>query len=490
VALAVHADSQRSRLVVNSAWMFVAQIAGVIAGGVVSIYAIRHLTTIEWGHYSTALALVAILTIVAGPGVSTLALREMSDDDDPASISRIFATATTAIALSGCVAIVLLLGALVALGYPHDVVVVAAVAAPFLILDPMVILVQAAFNAGQLLIYVAWFQVARAVTYCILAVAVVAVGGGIAGLAASSVATSAIGLVIALVLFRSRLHGRVTVSGDLGAALRFLRVALPIAGIGVTGIVYDRLDVILLSRLSTSEAVARYAVPYSLVQLTWIVPSVISAAFYPVFSGAMKTDLGEAKRLFLLVVRAFLFLSVPISLLLAVAAPTLVPFVFGSRYDSSAGVLAILVWTSVLGFQNYVLWYALLAIHKERAVLWIQLAGLIVNAAMNAALIPYYGAKGAAAALVISDLAVVAGQAILVHRHLFALPFARLVTAPLMAGATVVPLAYLIATQSAVLGAVLAAAGYMVLLTLARYITPEEWRPVLRRPSRVARPPS
>jgi O-antigen/teichoic acid export membrane protein len=202
-----------------------------------------------------------------------------------------------------------------------------------------------------------------------------------------------------------------------------------------------------------------------------------------VFSGVMKADVAEAKRLFLLVVRAFLFLSVPISLLLAVAAPTLVPFVFGARYDSSAAVLAILVWTSVLGFQNYVLWYALLAIHKESSVLWIQLAGLIVNAATNAVLIPHYGAKGAAVALVISDLAVVAGQAILVHRHLFSLPFARLVTMPLVAGATVVPLGYLIATRSAVLGAVLAATGYMVLLTVARYITPEEWRPVLR-PSR------
>jgi O-antigen/teichoic acid export membrane protein len=480
VAPAAHGESQGSRLAVNSAWMFVAQIAGVIGGGVVSIYAIRHLTTIEWGHYSTALALVAILTIVAGPGVSTLALRQMSDDNDPGSITRIFATATTAILLSGCVAVLLLFGALLALGYPRDVVVVAAVAAPFLILDPMVVLVQSAFNAGQLLIYVAWFQVARAAAYCVVAVAVVAAGGGVAGLAASSVATSALGLAIALVLFRGRLHGRVTLSRDVTEALRFLKIALPIAGIGVAGVVYDRLDVILLSRLSTSEAVARYAVPYSLVQLTWIVPSVISAAFYPVFSGVMKADVAEAKRLFLLVVRAFLFLSVPISLLLAVAAPTLVPFVFGARYDSSAAVLAILVWTSVLGFQNYVLWYALLAIHKESSVLWIQLAGLIVNAATNAVLIPHYGAKGAAVALVISDLAVVAGQAILVHRHLFSLPFARLVTMPLVASAIVVPLGYLIATRSAVLGAVLAATGYVALLTVARYITPEEWRPVLR----------
>ena len=460
--------------------MFVAQAVSVVAGGTVSIYAVRQFSTVAWGQYSTALALIAIFTVVAGPGISTLALREMSDSSDSESLSRVFSTASTSIIASACIAVALLFLSFATLGYSREVLIVGAIASPLLFLDPVLALVQAAFNARQLLMYVAWFQVARALAYCTFGIVIVANGVGPAGLAAVTVSATLFGLVVALSLFHTRLHARVRVSLQLRTAMRFLGVALPIAGIGVVGIVYDRLDIIMLSRLGTSEDVARYTVPYNLVQLTWIIPSVVSAAFYPLLSRALKDNVVEARRLFLLIVRGFLFLSVPISLALALSGPVLVPFVFGSRYAPSASVLAILVWTSVLGFQNYILWYAVLAIHKERTVLWIQLAGLVVNAATNVLLIPRFGPKGAAASLIVSDLVVVVGQAVLIHRHLFALPIRRIATVPVVAGAIVIPIAYLTASHSPLAGAAVAAVGYVTLLLLARYITPEEWQPLLR----------
>jgi O-antigen/teichoic acid export membrane protein len=479
-------DRERPRgLIVNSAWMFIAQSAATVAGGAVSIYAIRHFSTLTWGHYSTAFALVAIFTVVAGPGISTLALREMSEDGDPRSLTHVFATACTAILLAGVVAIVLLFAVFATLGYGRDVIVIGAIASPFLFLDPVLALVQAAFNARRLLFYVAWFQVVRSCAYCAVGFIVVAAGGGTPGLAMANVSTSLLGLIVALTLFRSRLHARLRLSMRIHDGMKFLRAALPIAGIGIVGIVYDRLDVIMLSKLGTSQDVARYTVPYNLVRLTWIIPSVIAAAFYPLLSHALQHDFSEARRLFLLVVRVFLFLSVPISLALALGSSTIVPFVFGSRYAASASVLAILVWTSVLGFQNYVLWYGILAIRKERAVLWIQLAGLVVNATTNVLLIPRYGPKGAAASLVASDLVVVVGQAILINRHLFELPLWRIAARPLLAGAAVIPLAYLTASQSPLGGAAVAAFGYVVLLLAMRYITPTEWQPVLRRARRL-----
>src|SRR5437868_10202181 len=66
-----------ARVVANSAWMLFAQgFATLVAAGV-SIYAIRNLSTTSWGHYSTALALVAIFAIFSG-GIAPLALREMT----------------------------------------------------------------------------------------------------------------------------------------------------------------------------------------------------------------------------------------------------------------------------------------------------------------------------------------------------------------------------------------------------------------------------
>jgi O-antigen/teichoic acid export membrane protein len=137
-----------------------------------------------------------------------------------------------------------------------------------------------------------------------------------------------------------------------------------------------------------------------------------------------------------------------------------------------------MAWTSVLGFQNYVLWYALLAARKEHAVLFIQIAGLVVNVAINAFAIPLYGSTGAATALLISDLVVIAGQVVLVQRNLFQIPFVDLLTKPLAAALVVVPVAALIATRTAVGGAAIGVVGYVAILLALRYVTLEEWKPV------------
>jgi O-antigen/teichoic acid export membrane protein len=137
-----------------------------------------------------------------------------------------------------------------------------------------------------------------------------------------------------------------------------------------------------------------------------------------------------------------------------------------------------MAWTSVLGFENYVLWYGVLAARKERPVLYIQLTGLVANVAINAFAIPVYGARGAAVALVASDFLVVAGMTVLIHRHLFRVQLGTLLAKPVAGGLVAVPVAVLVATHTAVGGAIVGAAAYVALLLLLRYVTLEEWRPV------------
>jgi O-antigen/teichoic acid export membrane protein len=144
-------------------------------------------------------------------------------------------------------------------------------------------------------------------------------------------------------------------------------------------------------------------------------------------------------------------------------------------------VLQILAWTSIFGFQNYLLWYGLLAVHREKSVLKIQVLGLIVNVAVNAWAIPRYGPSGAAAALVASDLVVVIGQVLVLQRRLFAVPYAQILTKPTLAAAAAVPMALVVARWSPVGGALLGATAYAALLLLLGYITAGEWKPITSR---------
>jgi O-antigen/teichoic acid export membrane protein len=463
-------------VVANSAWLMLAQgIVALVAGGI-SIYAIRNFSTGDWGNYSTALALVALFTILSGSGLAPLGLREMTSA--PGRQAEILGTTFQALVWTSVPALVALLATAAVLGYPWEVFVLVLVLSPSVFLDPALANFAAAFNARSRLFYVALFQVAQAVVYGTVAVVVIESSLGVTGLAVATVTASLTAAIFAIVLLRTKL----TLGLRLGQAPRrvwaFRRAAGPIAGINLVAVVYARVDIVLLSVLSTSSKVAFYTVPYGLVRLSWLLPSVISAAFFPLLNRTLDFDRSEAERLFFLVVRVFFFLSVPISLLLALSSPSLLPFVFGDAYSHSVTVLQIMAWTSVLGFQNYVLWYALLAARKEHAVLFIQIAGLVVNVAINAFAIPLYGSTGAATALLISDLVVIAGQVVLVQRNLFQIPFVDLLTKPLAAALVVVPVAALIATRTAVGGAAIGVVGYVAILLALRYVTLEEWKPV------------
>lgn len=464
-------------VVANSAWLLLAQGLVALIAGAVSIYAIRNFTTSSWGYYSTALALVALFTIFSGSGLAPLALREMTAE--PARQAETLGTAFQALGWTFLIAAGAMLGTAAALGYPHEVLVLVLLLSPSLFLDPALANLAAAFNARSRLFYVALFQVAQAVVYGAVAVVVIASALRVTGLAVATVTASFIAALFALFLLRSKLNVRPRLHRAPKQTWSFMRAAIPIAGINLVAIIYARVDIVMLSVLSTSSKVAFYTVPYGLVRLSWLLPSVISSAFFPLLSRTLESDRDEARYLFFLVVRVFFVVSVPISLLLALSAPSLMPFVFGDAYSHSVTVLQIMAWTCVLGFQNYVLWYALLAARKERSVLYIQIAGLVVNIAINAFAIPLYGATGAATALLISDLVVIAGQAVLLDRTLFSTPFAELLAKPFAAGVVVVPIAVLIATQTPIGGAVTGAAAYLVLLLALRYVSLDEWRPVI-----------
>jgi O-antigen/teichoic acid export membrane protein len=465
-----------ARVVANSAWMLLAQgVVTLVAGGV-SIYAIRNLTTTSWGHYSTALALVAIFAIFSG-GIASLALREMTSS--PERQGEILGLTFQAVAAAFCVAIVALFVTAVILGYSRDVLVLIAILSLSLLFDPTLANLGAAFNARFRLSYLALVQVVQSLIYGTLGMIVIATSLGVTGLAVSTVVASLSAAVLAFVLLRVKLGVLPRLGQPARRVWSFLRTATPIAGINLVAVVYARVDIVLLSLLATSSSVAYYTVPYSFVRISWLIPSVVSAAFFPLLRRTLDTDRAQARSLFFLVMRAFLFLSVPISMLLALSAPTVLPFVFGDSYAQSVPVLEIMAWTSVFGFLNYVLWYGVLASHLERTVLFIQLAGLVVNIAINLVAIPLYGPSGAAAALVISDLFVICGQVILVHRNLFRVPFLDLLAEPAAVAAVVLPLSVLLALHSPIAGALAGALAYAGALLLLRYISFEEWQPVL-----------
>jgi O-antigen/teichoic acid export membrane protein len=281
-----------------------------------------------------------------------------------------------------------------------------------------------------------------------------------------------------VLLLRAQLRLRPAWRGAWRKVVPFLRASAPIGLTGAITVIYDRIDVLMVSKLDSTPAAAIYSVPLAVVQYGLLIPSVIGTAFFPIFAAHLQEDRDEARASFFLLARIFLFIAAPLSLFFTAGADDVVTAVFGDRYAGSGIVLSILAWTLVLGFQTSLLWYALLAGYRERAMMAVTAAGLALNVALNAVLIPAYGPKGAACSLLVSSFAVLAGQAWMLQRYVFEISFGRLLARPLLAAALAVPPAVLLRPTSGVLAGICAAAVLAGVLLLTRYVTKAEWAPL------------
>ncbi len=176
--------------------------------------------------------------------------------------------------------------------------------------------------------------------------------------------------------------------------------------------VYNRIDVLLLRRLLTSAAVAVYAAPYRILDLTQIIPSSLTATILPGLCRNGETNPGLASprtaMRFLLVIAFGLIITV------TAAAPWMTYLLFGPKYQGSIPVLQILVWATVPMFWNFVLNAQLIAHSFDRAILYGASIALVVNVALNLLLIPRFGYMACAAVTVITEFALLSTNLYLV----------------------------------------------------------------------------
>ena len=177
---------------------------------------------------------------------------------------------------------------------------------------------------------------------------------------------------------------------------------------------YDRFDVVLLSKLSGDYSTGIYAVAYRAVSMTQILPHAVLYSLLPTLS---RNPQGEEERARLKKAMGLL-LSVGFVVVLAtmVFATPVVGLVLGPQYVESALALKILIWAVILRYVNCALNFALLASGRERVFVTTSLVCLAVNFVGNVVFIPLYSWR-AAAILTIATEAVLLAQNVYWIRH-------------------------------------------------------------------------
>lgn len=166
--------------------------------------------------------------------------------------------------------------------------------------------------------------------------------------------------------------------------------------------VYFRLDQLMLSWLVGEKEVGIYAVAAKISELWNFLPLVFLGTMTPLLIRAKSQSADEYNSL-LRHSYTFICLSgIAISLGVCVFATPLCSLLFGSKYQLSGAVLEIHIW-SILPVYIGLMSNAYLIIEGQAKIALARTAvALIANVALNALLIPPYGAVGAAVANVVS----------------------------------------------------------------------------------------
>jgi O-antigen/teichoic acid export membrane protein len=180
--------------------------------------------------------------------------------------------------------------------------------------------------------------------------------------------------------------------------------------------VYDRVDVVLLSKLAGNIATGFYSLPYRAYATLQIIPYGVMTALLPVFSanaGDQESHENCSRAMKFLYVTALLVVLVTLT-----SARPVVLYILGQSYAGCILTMKILVWAAVPAFLNYALNTLLLAAHKENFFLWTAGLCTVFNISANLLLIPKFSFLAAATVTVLTELLLFAQNLYLVKKLL------------------------------------------------------------------------
>lgn len=192
---------------------------------------------------------------------------------------------------------------------------------------------------------------------------------------------------------------------DLRESWDLIRESLPQTGVLIIGVLYWRLDGVLLSLVGTAESTATYYVAYTFAFTLSVVTTFFGASTLSTMTRLFAEDAHAFAEFIKRSVESMLFVGLPIAVVGTVLATPIIRALSSEELTDQAGITLALLFVAVgITFINSVSSQALFASHQQVFLLRLNVISLVINIGLNLALIPAMGAAGAALALIVTEL--------------------------------------------------------------------------------------
>jgi O-antigen/teichoic acid export membrane protein len=393
----------RQTVVKNTFWLAVSNIGGRLLRAIIIIYAARVLGAKGWGVFSYAVTLAAFFTVFVDIGINNIVMREIARVRDIAKRSEILSTSLwlKIILLAIGVFIIIFLA-------PRFTTIQAA--KKILPIIALILAFDTLREFGSSLIRGVEKMEIETGLFILTNIAIIAFGFLLLWLSPTVVSFTfsyAIGTGVGAIatLFVIKKYVRGLLSSFSGRLIKFIITsAWPFAISGVLGMLMLNADILILGWLRSAQEVGFYSAANRIIQLLYVLPSVLALSVLPTFSRLADKDNPKMRFVVERVLSLVFLAALPMAAGGVILGKPIITLIFGGGYASGAIPFQILMATLIIDYSAVTLSQAIFSYNRQKNLIVYSAIGGITNIALDLIFIPKFGMIGCAGATLIAQL--------------------------------------------------------------------------------------
>jgi O-antigen/teichoic acid export membrane protein len=382
----------------------------------------RYLGPVGYGRLYLGQAIVGIFALVIEFGGNYTITKSVSRN--PENIGSIFVNAVGIRSMLWIVSYALMLCYAFAAGYPAQVVFIIAIYGIGMMWSGLNAVLGSCFRGVNILRYPAYGGIVETVFIAAVGIPALLFGFGPVQFAVLSVVGTFLGGMTVL-RFRSVLFTALP-PFEWDAAKTMLSDGFPYFLNAVFGVIYFRIDTVMLSLMTSDHIVGWYGAAYRFFDSLMIIPNIFTIAIFPVLSRRWGSDPHSFPRMMQKSLDAIILAAIPMCILAFAYAPEIIHVFYGSTmYEPSILLLRIFSIGIPLLYIDFVLGTMLMAADKQRGMTRIAFYAIFMNIGLNYVLITWTqahlgnGGIGSAVATLATELFVMARMVFMMPKTAF-----------------------------------------------------------------------
>ncbi|MCC2384793.1 oligosaccharide flippase family protein [Bacillus sp. FSL L8-0199] len=399
-----------NKILKNASYLFVGNITVRFVLAIATIFFARYVSPSDYGMFTTALAVSAVICYFTDAGLTHTFMREGTRSD-----------ANISVLISSYLRIRLILAIVISVLFA----IFAQFFYPDAYLRAMVywVVLPTMFGATLQGVGMAYFQVTERMQFT----AIISVLQGVTAAAALLLGMSfqwSLMMVAAMYGVSSLVTGviafimtirytKVHKGWDKGILDQLLIFTIN----GIIIMLLPQLGPIILEKVSTYKQVGFFGAAYKIPAVLYQIPGVIAAAFYPrLFAFGNEKNIEEHRKLSSFELKLMSFLGMGISIPFIADPSFWIVSLLGEKYAPAGDALAILAFMVILQSINYPLADNLTTIGQQWKRATTMTIGLVVAIIGYIVLGSKYGMMGAAAAAILTEITLLIGFTLFIRK--------------------------------------------------------------------------